>query len=83
MPPVVGYGGAMSTIENLVWFVAAPLTLLGIIALAVFAGSWVKSPKYRPGLSWWAEPVWIAGGDAADVVAAAPVTEGRICRARW
>lgn len=73
----------MSTVENLLWFVVAPLTLLGIIALAVYSGSWIKSPKYRPGLSWWAEPVWIGGADVAAAASAAPVTEGRVCRARW
>ena len=38
-----------------------------VITLLVFTPSWVRGPKYRPGLSWWAEPVWIGGSglDAA------------------
>ena len=73
----------MSTSEALVWYVAVPAAVLVLIALAVYAPSWIRSPKYRPGLSWWAEPAWLGGGDLADVARATPVEEGGGCSARW
>ncbi|MDH4158791.1 MAG: hypothetical protein OEV62_00865 [Actinomycetota bacterium] len=73
----------MSTTEALVWYVAVPAVVLVLIALAVYAPSWIRSPKYRPGLSWWAEPAWLGGGDLAEVERATPVDEGGGCSARW
>jgi hypothetical protein len=73
----------MSTMELLGLFVLVPLAAFAVIALLVYAPSWVRGPKYRPGLQWWAEPVWI-GGEAIDTVTTiAPVTEGGGCSARW
>lgn len=73
----------MSTVEWLGWYVLMPLVALLVISLLVFARSWVRGPKYRPGLSWWAEPIWI-GGPGLDVVGdAEPATEGGGCSARW
>ena len=73
----------MSTLEVMGWFVLLPLTVYLVISLLVFTPSWVRGPRYRPGLSWWAEPVWIGGAglDAAREAAAAP--EGGGCSARW
>ena len=73
----------MSTLEALGWFVALPVLIYAVIAVAVYAPSWVRGPRYRPGLSWWAEPVWIGGGDLSAVRQAAPVVEGGGCSARW
>jgi hypothetical protein len=73
----------MSTIEILGWFVLVPLTAFGVIALLVYAPSWVRGPKYRPGLQWWAEPVWIGGESMEAVTTIEPVTEGGGCSARW
>ena len=73
----------MSVLQALGLFVALPIALYAVVALLVYAPSWVRGPKYRPGLSWWAEPVWIGGGDASAVHTAAPVAEGGGCSARW
>lgn len=73
----------MSTVEYLGWFVLLPLSFLTVVALLVYAPSWARSPKYRPGLSWWAQPVWIGGGDLDASASAAPVQEGGGCSARW
>lgn len=78
-----GYGDAMSAIQTLLWFVAVPLLIYGVVTVAVSVGSWARGPKYRPGLSWWAQPVWLGGGDLAVVASAEPVEEGGGCRARW
>ena len=46
-------------------FVGLPVLVAAILALLVFAPSIASGPRYRPGLSWWAPPVWI-GGPAVD-----------------
>ena len=79
----VGYGDRMSTLEWLGWFVLLPLTVYAVITLLVFTPSWVRGPKYRPGLSWWAEPVWIGGTGLDAAREATPTTEGGGCSARW
>ena len=42
-------------------FVGIPVLVAAVLALLVFASSIAKGPRYRPGLSWWAPPVWIGG----------------------
>ncbi|GAA1677469.1 hypothetical protein ACFTSF_26765 [Kribbella sp. NPDC056951] len=42
-------------------FVGIPVLVAAVLALLVFAGSIASGPRYRPGLSWWAPPVWING----------------------
>ena len=73
----------MTKTEILGWFILLPLACYGVIALLVYAPSWVHGPKYRPGLPWWSEPVWIGGGAIEDVDAARSVVEGGGCSARW
>lgn len=73
----------MSTAEIVGWYVLLPLALTGLIALLVFAPSWVRGPKYRPGLPWWSEPVWLGGGSLDDAASARPVVEGGGCSASW
>ena len=73
----------MSTLEWLGWFVLLPLTVYVVISLLVFTPSWVRGPKYRPGLSWWAEPVWIGGASLEVARDAKPAAEGGGCSARW
>ncbi|MFC6155753.1 aa3-type cytochrome oxidase subunit CtaJ [Kribbella jiaozuonensis] len=41
-----------------------PLLVVAVLALLVFASSIADGPRYRPGLSWWAPPVWINGPTA-------------------
>ncbi len=54
---------AMSTLEALLIFVGIPAGLFVVIALLVMAPSVAKGPRYRPGLSWWADPEWFNGPD--------------------
>lgn len=79
----LGYRGAMTTVEKLGWFVLFPLALYALVSLLVYAPSWVRGPKYRPGLSWWAQPAWIGGGDLDAATPDAAVQEGGGCSARW
>lgn len=69
--------------EKLTWFGFVPLAVFAIIALLVYAPSWVRGPRYRPGLSWWAEPAWLGGGDLDDAARVEPSVEGGGCSARW
>ena len=73
----------MSFAQILGWFVLLPLAFAGLITLLVYAPSWVKGPKYRPGLNWWAEPAWIGGGSLDEAASASKVAEGGGCSARW
>lgn len=73
----------MSTVENLGVFGLLPLTLLIVITLLVYTPSWARGPKYRPGLSWWAEPIWIGGTELEAAAQAEPTREGGGCSARW
>jgi hypothetical protein len=73
----------MSGTELLGWFVLLPLATFSVIALLVYAPSWVRGPKYRPGLTWWAQPAWLGGGDLASASATEPADEGGGCSARW
>lgn len=54
-------GKGISVGTTLLLYVGAPLALFVIIALAVAAPSIARGPRYRPGLGWWASPVWFAG----------------------
>ncbi|MGC4943418.1 hypothetical protein [Kribbella sp. DT2] len=47
--------------HTLLVFVGIPALIIAVIALLVFASSIAQGPRYRPGLSWWAPPVWING----------------------
>jgi hypothetical protein len=79
----IRYRDGMSTLEVLGWFVLLPLTILAVISLLVFTPSWVRGPKYRPGLSWWAEPVWIGGTSLEAVGDSEAAVEAGGCSARW
>ncbi|WBQ03309.1 aa3-type cytochrome oxidase subunit CtaJ [Kribbella sp. CA-293567] len=47
--------------HTLLVFVGIPALVVAVLALLVFASSIAQGPRYRPGLSWWAPPVWING----------------------
>ena len=51
----------MSPLTVLLLFVGVPLLLAALITLLVYAPSTARGPRYRPGLSWWAEPEWFDG----------------------
>jgi hypothetical protein len=73
----------MNALEALTWYVAVPAVLCAVIAIAVYAPAWIRSPKYRPGLSWWADPVWFGGGALSDASSTTAVREGGGCSASW
>lgn len=82
-------GQGLSYAASLLIFGGLPLALFAIITLLVVLPSLAKGPRHRPGLSWWASPVWFGG--PADPDAATPErlaqvrpTEGAGgTRARW
>jgi hypothetical protein len=79
-------GSGLSVLQTLLIFVGAPLGLFVVIALLVSAPSMARGPRYRPGLGWWAAPVWFNGPEDAEraVRDAAPVTgKGGGASARW
>jgi hypothetical protein len=81
-------GETMSTLTALLVYVGIPAGLFLLIALLVVAPSMARGPRYRPGLGWWAAPVWFNGPENADdaVQAAATTTtttEGGGASARW
>lgn len=81
-------GEAMGAIETLLVFVGIPLGLTLLIVLLVYAPSMARGPKYRPGVGWWAAPIWFNGPaddsnlDAA-VRVAIPTADGGGASARW
>jgi hypothetical protein len=79
-------GTGLSTGATLLIFVGVPIAAFLVISLLVAAPSLARGPRYRPGLGWWAAPVWYGGpgGDAdAAVRAAEPAAEGGGTSARW
>jgi hypothetical protein len=50
--------------HTLLVFVGIPVLVIAVLTLLVFAPSIAHGPRYRPGLSWWAPPVWINGPSA-------------------
>jgi hypothetical protein len=78
-------GNGLSVIETLLWFVVLPGGLFVAIALLSAAPSMARGPRYRPGLGWWAAPVWFNGPDDADTAVhkAVPTSGGGGASARW
>lgn len=81
------FGPRLGLLNTLLIFVGAPLGLFGLCVLLVVAGGWRSRPRYRPGLSWSAEPVWFAGpSDPEGALAAAkpgPDVTGGGASAQW
>lgn len=78
-------GAGFSVIETLFWFVVAPGLLFLVIAVLVSVPSMVGGPRYRPGLGWWAAPVWFNGPASAETAVrqATPTVGGGGSSARW
>lgn len=57
-------------------FVGIPALIVAVVALLVYASSIAKGPRYRPGLSWWAPPVWIGGPGDRTTTTAPELTAG-------
>jgi hypothetical protein len=58
--------------HTLLVFVGIPALVVAVVALLVFAPSIATGPRYRPGLSWWAPPVWIGGPSSRPAPTDAP-----------
>jgi hypothetical protein len=80
-------GEGLTALGTLLIFVVAPIAIFALITLLVVAPSLARGPRYRPGLGWWAAPVWFNGPDNADqaVWSAEPtsIREGGGSSARW
>ena len=82
-------GQALTYFNTLLIFGVLPVALFAIIALLVMLPSLAKGPRYRPGLRWWASPVWFGGPSDPDAVSAErlaqirPSEETGGTRARW
>jgi hypothetical protein len=80
-------GSGLTVIQTLLIFVGIPAAIYTIITLLVLAPGWARGPRYRPGLGWWAAPVWFNGPDNADAAvqgaAPTPAREGGGASARW
>jgi hypothetical protein len=78
-------GAGLSVVETLLIFVGIPAAIFVAIVLLVSAPSAARGPRYRPGLGWWAAPVWFNGPEDADtaVRTATATAGGGGASARW
>ncbi len=79
-------GSGLSVIQTLGIFVGFPVLLFVVIAVLVAAPSVARGPRYRPGLGWWAAPVWFNGPEDAERAvreAAGSTGQGGGASARW
>jgi hypothetical protein len=78
-------GPGLSVLQTVLIFVGIPALLFVVITLLVMAPSMARGPRYRPGLGWWAAPVWFNGPHDADIAVrtATPTAEGGGASARW
>jgi len=75
----------MSPMQAVLVFAGIPLAIYAVVSLLVYAPGWVRSPRYRPGLTWFAEPVWFnAPPGAVDALrTATPGPDAGGTSARW
>ena len=59
-------GSGLSGLQTVLIFVVIPLALIAVISLLAAAPSMARGPRYRPGLGWWAAPVWFNGPEEPD-----------------
>ena len=81
-------GAALTALETILIYGVVPIALFALIALLVLAPSIARGPRYRPGLGWFAAPVWFGGPANPDAALArvgstAAVGEGGGASARW
>jgi len=79
-------GNGLTVLQTLGLFVGIPVLLFVIIAVLVSAPSAARGPRYRPGLGWWAAPVWFNGPDDAERAvreSAGSSSQGGGASARW
>jgi hypothetical protein len=79
-------GPGLNVLQTLGIFVGIPALLFLVIAVLVSAPSAARGPRYRPGVGWWAAPVWFNGPDDAERAvreSAGSSSEGGGASARW
>jgi hypothetical protein len=78
-------GGGLSVLQTVLIFVGIPAGVFALIVVLVSVSSSARGPRYRPGLGWWAAPVWFNGPEDADsaVRTATPTGGGGGASARW
>jgi hypothetical protein len=78
-------GSGLSVLQTLLIFVGIPAAIFALVVVLVSAPSAVRGPRYRPGLGWWAAPVWFNGPEDADLAvrSATATTGGGGASARW
>ena len=79
-------GSGLTALQTIGIFIGIPLALFLLITLLVVAPSAARGPRYRPGVGWWAAPVWFNGPaepESAVRAATAATTEGGGASARW
>jgi len=81
-------GAGLSALETILLYGIVPLGFFLLIALLVYAPSIARGPRYRPGLGWFAAPVWFGGPANPDVALARarstpPASERGGASARW
>jgi hypothetical protein len=68
-------GPGLSAFQTVGLYILIPLGIFLLAALLVYAPSSARGPRYRPGLSWFAAPVWFNGPGASAPAGTAPVSE--------
>jgi hypothetical protein len=59
-------GSGLTGLQTVLIFVVTPLAIVAVISLLASVPSMARGPRYRPGLGWWAAPVWFNGPDDPD-----------------
>jgi hypothetical protein len=59
-------GSGLTGLQIVLIYVALPLGLMVLISLLAVLPSMARGPRYRPGLGWWAAPVWFNGPEDPD-----------------
>jgi hypothetical protein len=81
-------GAGLTALETILYYGVIPIALFALIALLVLAPSIARGPRYRPGLGWFAAPVWFGGPANPDnalarVRSVSASVEGGGASARW
>ncbi len=64
-------GPGLAAWQSLALYLGAPLLLAVVITVLVMAPSWVRGPRYRPSLTWFAAPVWLGAPEGEHLAGAA------------
>lgn len=73
----VDLAGGLSILQTLGIFVGIPLAMFVGIAVIVAVPAIARGPRYRPGVGWWAAPVWFNGPENPDEAVRAPGGSGQ------